>query len=517
MASYFVANAGSNANAGTQASPWQTIAHAVSSSTAGDTVNLNGGDTFTENVSLSSGRTIQSYGTGQATISGGSNPAIAANNCDGITIANLVATQNQISGYMGVPCPGVIYFLATDGNRHGNGIQVTGCTVTGGLSGISFYQTDGGHGGFNNVLIQGNVVTNCVEYGILFLTYTFEAGTDNYSNIRVIGNTVSGVTGDQNENGSVGSGICCDGLLLTGPNAGPSLISGNLVYDCGAECNSATPEGNSGIEIGVSQYVTISGNVVYNQHANNTVDGVGIDIDEDCYNCIAEYNFTCNNQGAGYQLFWIQGGNIVRFNISVNDCNLVTDEDAGALVINPLGGTSFIYNNTVISQNAFPAVLMRVTAGIKFFNNILVSATGVPTVNILAPGGSGFAMSGNSYLSGAGSFFSHCGSDCHSLPAWRTATGQETGTGFLGGATFVSLSPIPTPTPAQLATLTNYQLVTGSPLVFAGLDLLSLFGVNPGSQDFQGNPLAVPYSVGAINPAWGVLYLPYEFTSTLIP
>jgi hypothetical protein len=43
--------------------------------------------------------------------------------------------------------------------------------------------------------------------------------------------------------------------------------------------------------------------------------------------------------------------------------------------------------------------------------------------------------------------------------------------------------------PNRLATLTEYQALPGSPVIGAGLDLLRLFGVDPGRRDYWGAPL----------------------------
>ena len=43
--------------------------------------------------------------------------------------------------------------------------------------------------------------------------------------------------------------------------------------------------------------------------------------------------------------------------------------------------------------------------------------------------------------------------------------------------------------PTKLHTLTAYQLQQDSPLIDAGIDLRSLFGIDPGDRDFYGNPI----------------------------
>ncbi|MBN1675088.1 MAG: hypothetical protein JXR37_28870 [Kiritimatiellae bacterium] len=90
------------------------------------------------------------------------------------------------------------------------------------------------------------------------------------------------------------------------------------------------------------------------------------------------------------------------------------------------------------------------------------------------------------------------------LSAWRDATGQET----VGGIN-TALTGNPTLTdpggggtigdPYQLHTLSAYRLLAVSPLIDAGLDLFSEFGIQPGSRDFYGNslPSTGMYDAGA--------------------
>ena len=88
---YYVANAGSDTNSGESASaPFQTLAHAASVAVFGDTILLNGGDTFLP-LSSTVGFSISSYGTGQANIPQSSltSAAIQFSNCSGASVTNI--------------------------------------------------------------------------------------------------------------------------------------------------------------------------------------------------------------------------------------------------------------------------------------------------------------------------------------------------------------------------------------------------------------------------------------------
>lgn len=68
---YYVAASGNDSNAGTNGAPWATIAKVNATATAGHTVRFNGGDRFEGALTLKTGTNYTSYGSGQATISGG--------------------------------------------------------------------------------------------------------------------------------------------------------------------------------------------------------------------------------------------------------------------------------------------------------------------------------------------------------------------------------------------------------------------------------------------------------------
>ena len=97
-ADYYIAASGSDANAGSAAAPWQTLARASSAILRpGDRVLLRGGDSFSGTLSLDASDAgtaaapivIGSYGTGRATIRTTSGAGISVYNTSGVSIAGL--------------------------------------------------------------------------------------------------------------------------------------------------------------------------------------------------------------------------------------------------------------------------------------------------------------------------------------------------------------------------------------------------------------------------------------------
>ncbi len=91
-----------------------------------------------------------------------------------------------------------------------------------------------------------------------------------------------------------------------------------------------------------------------------------------------------------------------------------------------------------------------------------------------------------------------------SLEDWRKATGQEMlngkPVGLVVDPKVTELgSNVTAGDPTKLHILTAYRLQKNSPLIDAGLDLRSLFGIDPGKRDFYGTsiPQGKAYDIGA--------------------
>src|SRR6185312_3546338 len=224
---YYVASAGSNSNNGTSTgTPFATIAKAQSVAVAGDTVNLNGGDTFSENVTFTVGVTIQSYGTGQAIWAGGTTTPLVIQDCDGWTISNLKFTMSSTSNATNV-YKGVVHLSNTSGTRYTVATSITGCDISGGPSGVTAICNSTDSGGWNNLSITHNTIHDCAELGI----FPHESGNvgahTHFSNIYIAYNEIYNIVGDGNSNGASGIGISI-------ANSDSGTVEYNYVHDLGS-------------------------------------------------------------------------------------------------------------------------------------------------------------------------------------------------------------------------------------------------------------------------------------------
>jgi hypothetical protein len=498
MATYYVANAGSNSNNGTSSStPFQTLAHAESVASQGDTINLNGGDTFSENVSFTVGVTLQSYGTGQGTIAGGTSPAVTFGSVGNWTINNLALTNSYVTDPGGTP-PGVVQWEPTGSATFSN-VAITNCTISGGLQGIRIVA------GSTTTLLQGltisgNTITNCILTGLIAGASGATAGT-NYctSNMLVTNNTFSNLPGDTSRGGG-------DGIVLQFVNvlAGPSVISSNTFHDLGAGCGASEGGGGTAIQLEGCTGVAIGpSNVFYNCFCTDVSadGGEAIDIDHACNSCSAFYNYGYDIDGAflaGYSGTGFSG-NVFYGNIGVN----VARVDSGGIRLDlgspdtGSGGYTF-YNNTIICNNANPAVFVisGCQASKTLLNNAFITPAGVPTVQLANSTLTGLVMDGNYHQSGPGLFLVNDGTAYTTLAAWKTASSLEPSGIAAGSCYFPQSQPPAVLTPTTLNGAWAYSPVAGSPLTNAGANLSGTYAITP-PVDFLGNAWS-QNSIGAI-------------------
>jgi hypothetical protein len=107
-----------------------------------------------------------------------------------------------------------------------------------------------------------------------------------------------------------------------------SMIDSLIIEHCEAYENGADNRCNAGGPVGIwvwmCKHATIQYCISHDNHTGTTKDGGGFDIDGGASNCILQYNYSYNNEGAGYLLaeygaLFPFTNNIIRFNISVND------------------------------------------------------------------------------------------------------------------------------------------------------------------------------------------------------
>jgi hypothetical protein len=241
-------------------------------------------------------------------------------------------------------------------------------------------------------------------------------------------------------------------------------------------------------------------------------DGDGFDFDGGTTNSIMQYNYNHDNDGAGYLICSYPNAphrykkNTLRYNISVNDCQ---KGDYGAISVWTGGAgeegiyETKIYSNTVYSA-AGPAIsfggLRQEIHDTRISNNLFITANKRALVQG-EPDRSMATFVGNAYWS----------IDCplnisghQSLEEWREATGQEILDGKPTGLIVDPRMMDPRKSaifgnPLNLQTSTAYHLRKDSPLIDAGLDLRTLFGIDPGKRDFWGNPIpqGKGYDIGA--------------------
>lgn len=488
---YFVAATGSNSNNGTSSgTPFLTVAHAFGAATNGDTISLNGGDSFAENLAgIAIGITLNSFGTGQGTIAGlsGSDTLQFLNwtTTAAIVVQNVAISNAAHTGTRD------LYFLVTDGATRSAGITVNGCLFTNGQLGIVVTTSTSFTGSTNNILIENSTITGCDQYGILVNTV---AGNFNYSNVNINNCIVTGITG------SSSTSVTGIGIQLTGTT---NTVSGNFIQNCtvsncGASASGVSGNsGPAGMFPNNAKFVTMRNNIVHDIFAATDThgDGIGIDIDLSCTSITSEYNLVYNCQGAGLTCGSSSGSgtHVIANNIVVNCATLAADTDLCSIYMYG-SATCQIVNNTVISYGSLPIVtgLAGNFTNKTFLNNIFICPPGVATVNIPS-GVTGLIMDGNYHQSGDGAFLCILNSvNKTTLASWLSATGFETAGVAAGHCHLVQ----PQPAPATLSGASAYAPMAGAPVLNAGANMLGTYSITP-LNDFLGNAWS-QNSIGAI-------------------
>jgi len=527
-ATYYVSPSGNDTNSG--ASPqaaWRTVDKVNTVDLQpGDKVLFEGDYDYSGNLLLTAedaGTPMQpvvvgSYGSGRATIKAGDGSGVTVLNAGGVVVENLIVTGEDYKTNAG---SGIKIVNELPNNHKLEYIRVHNVEASGfGRSRESVpegfqppngcgifmggYACDRSKSGFADVRI-----TNCVTYhneyfGILTSGYwQDDPNTYANSNVYVGYCRMHDNPGDPNyfQNHS-GSGILMED------------VDGGVIEYCEAYNNGYEGGCKVGGPIGI--WAAVANNVIiqYCESHHNRAgkgDGGGFDFDGGTTTSILQYNYSHDNDGAGYLICSYENAphtfnnNIVRYNISVNDGRKERHAAihfwTGSPKEDPIHNTQ-IYGNTVYAVYS-PAIVFASRQGIhntKVCNNLFVTAHNQKLV-AGNPDKSTATFAGNAYWSVDGTFDV---AGYKSLEDWRKATGQE----MLNGKTVGSVvdprltgmgKSITIGDPAKLPTLGAYELQEKSPLIDAGLDLRSLFGIEPGNRDFFGNsiPQGKGYDIGA--------------------
>ncbi|MBR7833162.1 right-handed parallel beta-helix repeat-containing protein [Actinospica durhamensis] len=508
---YYVSSTGSDSAAGTSpATAWRTLARADQQSfRPGQRLLLQGGATFTGSLEFKAGVAgdaahpvvVGSYGTGQAVISSAHAPAVTIYNTAGITLQNLTIKGPGANSSANA---GVDVYNTLSGNRKLAGLTLTGLDVSGYRDGISI---GGGAGtaGFTDVSITDTKAHANRDNGIITFGPSDLKPSAGYP-IQSL--TISGVAAYDNlGNASDHQGSTGSGISLGGVSGG--TVENSVAYGNGGDCDSES--GPVGIWAHDSTGVVIEHNVSYSNRTAGYTDGGGFDLDQSTFDSVLEYNLTYNNYGPGYMVYAghssaASSGNVVRFNVSMNDALSPTDNDSityGLLMVDGYETDVEVYHNTVV-QNGHGAESPLLNLGSSLHgasirDNVFIAEFGSLIKTSSSFHTSQVELQGNAYYSLAAHWRLQWGGNSYtSLSDWRASTGQET---LNGNDTGSSTDPGLAQGPAASWDPTHTQVPVpqpGAAAATAGIDLSTNFGTNPGNLDYYGQAVSIPAMQGAV-------------------
>jgi hypothetical protein len=490
-ATYYISPAGSDNNSGTSPDQaWATIGK-VNDKTfaAGDIVQFEGGAIFKGPLKLDSSDkgtaaarlVITSYGSGRATIDGGSLHAIDCNGTDFLTIQNIIVkglgikTGQQFGG-IGVKINNANFAIIDNVEASGfrwAGVEITNCPdarIT------NVYAHDNGYAG-----IRGKRNMQRLYIGYCRANHN---------------------PGDRDLNDISGSGIEVY-------NASDATIEYCEAGYNGGDQQLKRGNGPVGIWIAFSHNVTIQYCIAHH-NTNPTGDGGGLDLDSESHNNIVQYNYCYENKNYGIQLWQWSGSsqwlekNIIRYNIFDN----VKKDRSRSIWIghnddSPSGiRDNDFYNNLIVNEGPAIGLQGKKISDLRFRNNIFVNNYSSSFL-VGAKEDMNFVFQGNCYWSSTGKFIIY--GKYSSIEEWANASGQEKISDKIVGffadpqITYWDANESRPTDPAKLYQMLAYRLKAASPCIDKGLDLKTLFQMDPGMHDFFGNPIPAgsAFDIGA--------------------
>lgn len=467
----------------------------------GDRILLAGGMTFSGSLRFDAGDSgngpggelvapvvVTSEGGTPATIESGDAPAILAYNCGGFEISRLILRGSGVAvdGTTTSDSSGLVFYNDLPGNVKLHHLRVDEVEATGfGERGVVVGGYNGSSG-YHDVRLTRIVARENRHNGIETFGYT--GVTNALTGVVVADCLASHQRGDPDRRTNTGSGIVLGGV-------DGAVIERCLAHDNGA--NNRASEGPVGIWAYQSRHVVIQ---QCESHSNRTRggDGGGFDLDIGVRDSVMQYNFSHDNDGAGFLVYGTAGanvnqGNTVRYNLSENDGRDTGSAAASGIFVIQHVHDLRIHGNTVrlaapAGGTSVPAMKIRSPGfepdDVIIANNIFTTSGGSRVVDTDSDGYVLFA--GNHYGSGgAGFVIRDKGQNFTSLPAWRSARGQEKlGGQPLGSSGDPGFKSPPAGGDPGFRRRVAMQLRDDSPLVDAGLDLRARFGIDPGPRDY---------------------------------
>ena len=476
---YYIRPTGNDSNSGTSpGEAWQSINKVNHINfEPGDTILFEGGETFVGNIRFNYNDTgtadsilhLGSYGTGRAIIDAGSGPGLTASDCEYLSIKNLNFTGagrnygNESNGITFSFCSNIIVDSVDV-----SGFQHSGLTAKDIGENYSFTNVYAHDNGFAGIFIAGPDRTSLSN---IYIGYCV---ADNNPGDPTVLNNHSG------------SGI----LAYNAKNI--------TIEYCRASYNGwdmpRIGNGPGGIWVAEVDSAVIQHCISHdNKTPAGAKDGVGFDLDGGTTNSIIQYCLSYNNYGAGFGIYQYVNAtdwrnNTIRYCISENDGNVTAE------------GSVEIWNGT---QNG------AVFTGLQFYNNLIYNANG-PALGFLDHFNSNFNFRNNIFVSKSDKIYDRIngenfqGNNWYSLEnysyqdsvnfvEWALANTKEMLNGEIVGIyanpKLVNPGNSTLTDPMQLSSVNDYKVEESSKVIDSGLDLQSLFNIDPGSQDYYGNPL----------------------------
>ncbi len=405
----------------------------------GDSILLQAGKTFAGFITLDSldggspgnPLVISSYGKGMALIEAGYGNGIYGYDCSFISISKLLIKGRGVEKNKGCG----IFFYSDRHDMQCRQIRIDHCITEGFHQyGILFSCAEGEDiKGFDQVRITHCNAFDNGEAGIgssggqtKFHHTNFYVG-----DCKAFGN--KGIpTKTENHSGN--------GIVMGG-------IENLLIEHCEAFENGALNRCKGGGPVGIWVWLCKKAVIQYceshHNHAGLIKDGGGFDIDGGSSDCVIQYNYSHDNEGAGYLLAEYGAilpfvNDTIRFNISQNDGR---KNGYGAITIwgvdkNYRVRNSAIYNNTIFvsgnaTVNGIPSGVLLMGSnleGVVITNNIISTSGGALLIKAEEKVDTNAVkfISNNYYSYNNNNAFIWGDHSFHSLESWRSATaGQE--------------------------------------------------------------------------------------------
>jgi hypothetical protein len=388
-ADYHVSAAGDDASDGTTPErAWRTVARANRQELRpGNQVLFRARDAFDGNLvvkiagtpSAATPVTIGVYGPGKATIRAGAGTGIFCENVGGIVVRDLIVEGKGRRANHG---SGVSILNTLPGGKRLSYVRIENVEARGfGKYGIAIGGSpeDKSQSGFRDVRItrcraSDNAYAGIHTYGV----HDYYAKTYAHRDIAIVDCAAHDNPGDpdylDNHSG--------DGILLHDVDGG--CIDGCTAFGNGGLCR-AKSGGPVGIWAWSSRKLVIQHCVSVRNRTGGKYDGGGFDFDGGVSESVMQYNYSAENDGAGYLVFdfgaapFRLADNVIRFNISENDGR---KNGFAGISVNSAGDSVerlHIYHNTVFvgppgGEELPSALLIHKSKDCRVHNNLFIAA-----------------------------------------------------------------------------------------------------------------------------------------------